>query len=366
MNLELWHFSITTLVSFSIVGLVIINTNIFAKLNHTPAAYSYIQFQGICILLTILRLAELFAPTEEKLDFNITVQNLIVFLVPLFWFSLTYFAIKEKYLSTLVIMASGVFTVLVILLSFLFKRTLFYYLAPVLLVAGITLMVWKRIRKQELSNVEVSLKSVIKSIGDCTLVLDTKNRIMDANFSFFEEMINGQNPGTYMDFCKLLSGLYIKEIYNMDILEETVNYETEREIMFDLNGEAFLCTFKATPLLNHKMDRIGMIVTFHDISGYRKLLNELEEKKEELILINDKLKDYINVEYMLEEAREKKDISFRIQSSIGQEIMELLSLLEVARIKTGEGSAKELELAIEACRNVIGKIRGSVSELIRS
>lgn len=313
MNLEPRHFLITTVVSLSIVGLVTVNTYIFAKLKRTPAATSYILFQGLCVLWIILRLAEMFAPTEEKLDFNIL-----------------------------------------------------YYLAPVSLAAGITLIVWIKIRKHIFSNMELSLKSVIKSIGDCILVLDTKNRIMDANFSFFEELIKGQNPGTYMDFCKLLSQNHIKQSDDLKILSDGVNSETEREIMLEFNGEDFLCIFKSTPLLNEKMEKIGMIVTFHDISGYRKLINELEEKKEELISINDKLKDYINVVHMLEEAREKKDIAFRIQNSIGQEIMELLSVLEVARIKTGEGSIKELELAIETCRNVIGKIRGSVSELIRS
>jgi hypothetical protein len=243
------------------------------------------------------------------------------------------------------------------------KKALLYYAVPVVVSEMHTLMIWYQVRKRQPSHRELSIKSVIQSIGDCILILDTKHWIRDANFSFFEPVFAQKKPCTYADFCSHLSAGRVTQEKDIQLLSELLHSEEEKEIDFQLNQETVTCTCKTIPLFNAKCDRIGRMISFHNITAHKRLMEELEDKKQELMDINDKLQDYMVVANRLEEAKVKREISLSIQNSIGQEIMELLTMLEVVQIKTDKPSIQELELAVEACRKIIGKIRSSAIEI---
>lgn len=364
MSMEYEVFYLTTFISIITVILVLQNTYLFTLIRSSVAAVVYLILQGMFALWAILRLTEIYAPTPEKKSENITFQIILVLLILLL---LVYLYLD---LAKVLRIPRQIILTVVILISLILitngKNTLLYYTVPVVVSELLTLMLWYHMRKKEPYSRELSLKSVIQSIGDCILVLDTKQWLMDTNFSFFHPVFAHNKPCTYLDFCNHLLDDKITQEKDSQLVLELADSKEEKEIDFQLKQEVITCTCKAIPLFNTKCERIGTMISFHNITAHRRLLKELEDKKQELIEINDKLKDYILVVSRLEEAKVKREISLSLQTSIGQEIMELLTMLEVVQMKTDKASLQELELAVETCRKIIGRIRSSVAEIEKS
>lgn len=363
MEMEFGLFWITTFVSVLMVVLVLQNTYLYLRIRSSRASLAYLILQGLLLLWAIMRLAEAYAPTPDTLANNCLLQILFIALILLFYIFLLWNPAKILHGSRQIILSAIVLVGLLIITDLSGYKTFLYYTIPVISAEVLTLFMWFHIRSARFGFTELSLKSVIQSMGDCILVLDLKHRIMDANLAFFEPVFGQKKPWTYMDFCRQLSIEEIVSEKERQILSDLLNAEGEQEINFLINTHALTCTCKTVLLHNAKGDRIGLMISFHNITAHSQLRQELEDKKQELITINNELQDFILVVNRLEEEKVKREISLRIQNSIGQEIMELLTMLEVAKLKTDSTSVHELELAVEACRKLIGRIRESVAEI---
>jgi hypothetical protein len=276
---------------------------------------------------------------------------------------------KRQFIKWLICFCGSLISITLFLIAEQNRADAFYFLAPAILAfISITITAILILKNYKAANSILSLKNVINNIGDCVLVLDTKYKIMDANFSFFTELF-ATPPNTYIEFVNMLqkyladSSLEMLLISNLETVSDYV-----MELSLDINAKRFYYLVRITTMYSHKNVKIGGIVTFHDITDNKNLLLELDKKNTELKLINEKLKDYLLVVDQLEDAKKKKEIVFNVHNSIGQEIMKLISILEVARIKIKDKSRYsifELELAIDACREVIVEIRSSVSKLMK-
>ncbi len=354
-------FYLTSVITVAIVILVLQNTYLYTKLHSYRASRVLLLLQGSFILWAVVRLAEGYAPTPAIIRSNHILQwGLIFFIILLLLF--LYCCFDKNLGFSRPILFTAIILLLLILITLVLEET-FYYIVPLLPAEVLTLILLNRVNKDVSLSGKLSLKTVIQSMGDCILVLDTKQRIMDANYSFFEPFCSEGKPGTYQDFCSLLYGSRVYEEKEHQSMISIPFKAVEIEIDFLVGKERLTCTCKATPLFDAKNNNIGTMISVHDITEYRKLKGELEAKKLELTEINDKLKDYLQVANKLEEAKEKREIYTKIQNSIGQEITEVLTMLEVAQIKTDAVTLQELELAIETCRGIIGRIRGSVNEI---
>lgn len=359
--METITFLITMLLSLAVVCSVICNTYLLAKMKKTPPFNAYILIQGLMIIWMIFRLAERYAPTQGKLFFCILIQNLALFPIPFLGLYLYTFISQTTLSKKFACFLSGLLSLMIFIFSQNARGTFFYFSTPAILCLLLSLVGFSVVKHKLFKQSDPTLISAIKSIGGCILILDTKKNIMDANFSFFQKLMSKTPPETLMEFIKLLTA-YIPE--GMPQLE----FEKESEFKLVYHNKMYYYTVRSTPLYNNKNINTGEIITFHDMTQYKNLIHELGTKKDELTQVNEKLKDYLLVVDELEEANEKKDIILRIQDSIGHKIMELLVILEVARIKSDENntiSTQELEHAITTCGNVIKEIRSSVSILMQ-
>lgn len=356
-------FYLTTAISVTIVILVLQNTYLYTKIYSSRTARALLALQGSFILWAVIRLAEAYAPTPGIISSNRMVQKGLIMLIFLLLLYLFWDPEKSLGISRQIMLTAIILSVLMLISMIQNKHSVLYYAIPLIPSEILVLLLWNRERKKTSLTGTLSLKTVIQSMGDCILVLDTKQRIMDANYSFFEQLFSERKPGTYQEFCSIVYEGRVLEEKEHQSLGELPTLVGEKEIEFLVYKERLICTCKATPLLNTKGDNIGTMISFHDITEYRRLMRELEDKKLELTEIKDKLQDYLQVANRLEAAKEKREIYLKIQNSIGQEIMELLTMLEVVQIKADTVTVQELELAVESCRSIIGRIRGSVTEI---
>lgn len=366
IGMEQGVFYLTTVISVTIVILVLQNVYLYTKLHSYRASKSLLLLQGSFILWAVIRLAEVYAPTPNIIRSNHMFQLGVFLFILLLLFFLLWRLDKKLGFSGPIIVTAIILLVLMLITLVQEEYNVLYYIVPLVPSEVLSLILLSRVRKSVSLSGRLSLKTVIQSMGDCILVLDTKQRIMDANYSLFEALCSGGKPGTYQEFCSLLYGNRVfgdKERQSMMNLPDMTE---EIEIGFLVGKELITCTCKTTPLFDTKNNNIGTMISVHDITEYRKLMGDLEEKKLELMEIKGKLQDYLQVANQLEAAKEKREIYTKIQNSIGQEIMELLTMLEVVQIKTDTVTLQELELAVETCRSIIGRVRGSVNEIEKS
>ena len=94
---------------------------------------------------------------------------------------------------------------------------------------------------------------------------------------------------------------------------------------------------------------------------------ELDQKNKDLKSLNLELENYISLADSLAEEKERAQIAREINSTIGQKLTEILSVLEVIKLTGQEDAAifeKPLNEAIASCREVLAEIRVVVSRLI--
>ena len=357
-------FYLTMVIAFLTVGLVLQTTYLYTKMLGSRTAGFFLLVQGSLILWEVLRLSEAYAPTLATQHSNRMIQYGLLFLSIICLGCLIGALEQKQWMRKQAEITLIALIGLVLITTLMKRRTILYYFVPILPSQLLNLMLWSRTRKNASPVGNLSLKTAIQSMGDCILVLDSKQRIMDANYSFFELYFSMGKPGTYEEFCNKLNvaGVFHKD-NNPPSLKDLLLIEEEQEVEFLLGEESIICSCKTSTLSDEKGESIGSMISFHDITPYRRLLQELENKKRELTEIQDKLQDYLLVVDRLEAAKEKREIFLKIQNSIGQEIMELLTMLEVVQLKSDNVSLQELELAVETCRSIIGRIRFSVSEI---
>ena len=362
-------FYLTMVIAFLTVGLVLQTTYLYTKMLGSRTAGNFLLIQGSFLLWEAFRLSEAYAPTLAIQRSNRIIQYGLLFLsivcLSIVCLGCLFDALEQKqWMRKQAAITLIALIGLVLITTLMKRRTILYYFVPILPSQLLNLMLWSGTRKNASPVGNLSLQTAIQSIGDCILVLDSKQRIMDANYSFFEPFFFMEKPGTYEEFCNKLNvaGVFHRD-NKLPSLKNLLLIEGEQEAEFLLGEESIICSCKTSTLSDKKGESIGSMISFHDITPYRRLLQELENKKRELTEIQDKLQDYLLVVDRLETAKEKREIFLKIQNSIGQEIMELLTMLEVVQLKSDNVSFQELELAVETCRSIISRIRFSVSEI---
>lgn len=109
----------------------------------------------------------------------------------------------------------------------------------------------------------------------------------------------------------------------------------------------------------------GRIITFSDVTGYRKLLAEVNEKNIELSAVNEQLQEHLTLVEELTIAKERNRIARDTHDTLGHTLTLLIALLEVSSILCEQNPAEtkmKLLEAIMVAKQGIKELRNSIHQ----
>ncbi len=219
--------------------------------------------------------------------------------------------------------------------------------------------------------IPIARKRIVENMRDSVIVVSRSNRIIDWNSSFVVNFFNGRpldsNSGMeiLIERFKELSANPLREdfIYMMEDIKCSVN-----------SGELTLAaspkkTYNVTvqPVTDGKGEILGRIFTLNDITEYKNLLDELNDKNHELSALNDELEKYAATVEELAVARERNRIAHDVHDTLGHTMTLLISILEVANItlkSDRETTGEKIKEAVKTARGGLKELRRSITGLV--
>lgn len=233
------------------------------------------------------------------------------------------------------------------------------------------LLVIAGLRYSFLNIVPIARHKIVSNLRESIIVLDNENCIVDCNtvfsktFPHFTFHLNGTYIADFAD--------YIKNAAEKDPEIENLIYSLKNPDKLNYNGEFSICnseeksySIDIQPISQEVTDRFGRIISINDITEYRNLLSELDQKNRELSVINEQLRKYADNIEELVVSRERNRFAREVHDVLGHSMTLIIALLEVSTItckKDPETTGQKLNDALMLARESLKTIRRSVSEL---
>lgn len=215
-----------------------------------------------------------------------------------------------------------------------------------------------------------ALKKIFENLPDSILVIDNDNTIVNLNESFLMHFGKyNRNEKT----SSLVNQLRITALKSGDL--ETVLQAIESGMKKPVvRGEINLTepvakTFEVIvqKLDNHKKEYPGRIITFHDVTEHKRLLEELNLKNQELSISNRQLSGHLKIVEELAIANERNRVVREIHDTLGHSLTLLIMLMKAAKIEMANnsaGSKEKLSEGIKIAQAELNELRWSISGLL--
>lgn len=344
-----------------------INTYLFSKAKKTKQLSSYLAVAFFMSFWSAMRLLEIVSPTEEIriIYHEIQLACSLLFLASVIGF-FTMIALKRQIPKTMVVLLiMGTITIsLLVMLIFKLPIQAGTYLLLILF-AVINLKVFLY-RYKIFPETEISLDNYVNHIDDCVAVFDLSGNLVDMNLRALQEVLIPTGSRTLDSFFEQIKHYATAEILEITDIKSLQN-SIEKEVSIETEERPAYYIFRASILKNKKREKLGTVCTLRDITENKLVSMELDRKNKELQGLNEELSNYIEIADSLEEEKERAQIAREINSTVGQKLTEILSVLEVIKLtskESGDVFERPLNEAIERCHEVLTEIRVVVSRLI--
>lgn len=233
--------------------------------------------------------------------------------------------------------------------------------------------------KYRFLNIVTAFSKMVDSMRECILFVDSFNRIIYYNSSFTKTFSWTNQVWENVDAAVLVENIK-QRLINYDESEEVFNaiidgteYNVSGEMVID-NDRLIYFSVNVEPIFNGTKKPVGRMISFSDITEYKKLMAELSEKNEEITNMNKELTS-MNAQLrehslMVEElaiTKERNRYARDAHDTIGHTMTKLITILEVCHMtcqKDPQATAKKLEEALNISRMGINEIRRSIAGLI--
>lgn len=217
--------------------------------------------------------------------------------------------------------------------------------------------------------IPIATKKAVDNLKEAIVIIDSFNKIVDFNSSFantfFNKKVIKKNDSIKEFIVALKEKLSESDSY-MDILN-TIEYGTEQfesgEIILSLKENRYF-KVNVQPIYSNKGKNVlGRVISFNDISAYKMLVREIDEKNSELQIKNEQLKEYLLTVEELAMAKERNRITQDVHDNLGHSISLIIALLEICKItyKTEPKKTEEkLYEAVNVAREGLKALRCSL------
>lgn len=224
-----------------------------------------------------------------------------------------------------------------------------------------------------------ALRGIVDNMKESILVVDRFNRVVDFNPSFqdafqpYWETRRNEDVGNFAGSLKQRADRSVETVRAIDAIKDGRAVNVSGEL--SLKGPAWRSySVNIQPLFSRKKHVYGRIISFNDISEYKGLLNELNEKNaelqamnEEILAMNEQLKEYAATVEELAISRERNRFTMDMHDTLGHTMTLLIKMLEASiitcRKNPGETEGRLAE-AIKVAREGFGELKRSISGLV--
>ncbi|NLD47715.1 MAG: hypothetical protein GX660_11025 [Clostridiaceae bacterium] len=222
-----------------------------------------------------------------------------------------------------------------------------------------------------LNIVPIAFRKIIHNLNESIVVIDSINRIDNFNKSFVATFPGADKIKSYDNISRFIKIL----IDNIIITPETekLMYSIKHETQKNVNGELTLLRpekksyhVNIQPLFGNNNEFLGKIILFSNITEYKRLLDELNEKNIELSALNAQLAEYATKVEELAIIKERNRFARDVHDTLGHTMTLLISLLEVSSImcrKEPEKASEKLGDALKTARDGLKELRRSIKGL---
>lgn len=217
--------------------------------------------------------------------------------------------------------------------------------------------------------VSSALLKVFDNMNDAIIIINSFNKIIDFNKSFKRLFEMNCKLSVNDDIDKFSLCLMQRlESCNINLLNSIVSgtdCSLEGELV--LKGNEFeYFSVSVQPLFNKRRNMLGRVIIFSNVSTYKKLMDKLDYKNKELLLINEQLKEYLAAAEDLARERERNRIAQEVHDTLGHTMTMLIALLEVCKITYNKDTLmteQKLSEAIDAARGGLKELRQSLYQI---
>lgn len=225
------------------------------------------------------------------------------------------------------------------------------------------------LKYQFLDVLPIAINDTIDSMYDGMLVFNCEGKIIDYNTNFFYKFFGIKNMKSIQSidfFYKETEHLYIDKNEFLPIFNSIHEIEADGikgKIELKHRFKKITLFYTSQPLYNYSNTKIATLMTLFDMSEIYRLCDEVEIKNSELIEANNKLNAHIEIVQKLTVEAERNKIMTEIHDTLGQSMMELLTLLELIVLMMNQENSKVMEIiqsAIDKGRMSLQDVRAAV------
>lgn len=244
-------------------------------------------------------------------------------------------------------------------------------ITPVTFAISLLLFSLATFRYRFLNIVPIAFRKIVDNMKEAVIVIDNSNRIVNFNDSFSKTFIKEGQLRINDDIARFVDLLkadieedsdtekFVFAVYNLNI----VNFSGELSLQ-NSGGKTFAVNIQA--IYGKNKELLGRIISYNDISEYKKLLEQLNDQNHELTAVNDQLKEYAATVEELAIEKERNRFARDIHDTLGHSMTLLIALMEVGSITCRKDPAKteeKLAEAIKIARDGLKELRRSISGL---
>lgn len=245
-----------------------------------------------------------------------------------------------------------------------------YDLTPVSFSLTMLLVAIATFRYRFLDLVPIARRDIVEKMNDAVLVFNINNKVIDWNWAFLSNIFIDENIIRDVDindvFEKIegissgkIDGNFMKEVTG----EKPSTVSTEITL---LRPSRKTYHMKLHPVLDKHGEMLAKALTFTDITLYRNMMDELNDKNIELNEMNDELAKYAATVEELAIAKERNRFAHDVHDTLGHTMTLLISILEVANItyKSDMDTTRDkLKEALKISKEGLKELRRSINGL---
>lgn len=281
-------------------------------------------------------------------------------------YSLNMLGNEKKQSILIMIAAAAPFIASILYVSRIFKVK--FDITPISFSVSLLLFAIATFKYRFLNAVPAGLRKVFNTVEASIALIDNTGVIVSRNNSFIETF--GEYKGNNVnEFYAYLRKSMIEDIDDVNLICAILKGGFKNvlgEIRLDI-PENTIFRVAVQSVLDNINFEIGRVISFTDITSYRKLSDELAKKNAQLIEVNEKLRQHMMVVEELAMQKERNRMAREIHDSLGHTLTFLAKIQEGAILDFGQDNNKMLEsikMANKITRQGLKELRMSLYNMM--
>ena len=244
-------------------------------------------------------------------------------------------------------------------------------ITPISFTVSLLLFMIATFKYKFLNIMPLALSKIVDNLKEVIIVVDNFNRIVDFNRAFENNFGNLIAVKQHHQLGVFINNLQFRVEHNsatrelLQAMENTMAYDISGELSLSPIPDKYYLVNIQPIFSHHKL--LGRIISFNDISEYRRLLHKLNDNNQELSTKNQQLKEYATKVEELAITKERNRLARDVHDTLGQTMTLLITLLQVSQIAVPNDPVKAQEKLTEAIRVAgqgLEELRRSIAGLV--